>query len=83
MQTYYAKSLFETKTFWVNLAGAVIAILQATEFQSLLTAGGLKYTALAITVINIILRTWTERPAVVMMPGKVRPVKVHTLRKEA
>lgn len=80
-QTYYAVSLFKTKSFWLNIAAIVLEILNATDVAPLYST--LKITpeqrGLLVMILNIIVRRFTERPARVMKPGDTLPVEVKRL----
>lgn len=75
-RTYYAQSIFVSKTFWINLAGIVIAVLQANDVIAVLPPSTLKYTGAVIAVINIVLRFATVRPVALIAPGDSKPVEV-------
>lgn len=80
-KTYYAVSIFKTKSFWLNIAALVLEILNKTEVVPLYTAAGLtpENRALLIMILNLILRRFTERPARVIKPGETVPVEVKAL----
>lgn len=79
MQTYFAKSLFSSKTFWFNLLSTLVLILQANEVITILPPSSVKYTAAAIAIVNIVLRVMTVRPVAVIAPGDSLPVRVPSL----
>jgi hypothetical protein len=51
------KSFLQSKTLWINFLGAILTVLAATEFQSLLPQSAIPYIGFAVMVINVILRS--------------------------
>lgn len=79
MQTYFAKSIFVSKTFWVNVALIVIALSQDTEAMKLLPAVVKSNLLTIAAVVNVILRYTAKRPVAVIPPGDVQPVAVKSI----
>jgi len=75
-RTYYAISLFSSRTFWWNAANGLIAILSLTEVTALIPVRFLSLQVAVVAAVNVYLRSVTVRPAVVMMPGKTAAVEV-------
>lgn len=78
-RTYFAISLFSSRTFWVNTAALIVGILSATEVVTIIPAKYLPLSTAAVAAINIFLRTITVRPAVFIAPGGTQPVEVEKL----
>lgn len=74
--TYYAVSLLSSRTFWVNLAAGLVAILSATEIVTIIPPQYLPTTTALIAAINIGLRMVTVRPVALILPGDTKPVEV-------
>jgi hypothetical protein len=80
MQTYYAKSIFVSQTFWINLLMALVAILQSSDVITILPPKYIPLTTGFIAIANIILRLYTVRPAAIIAPGNTEAVKVESLK---
>lgn len=59
------KSIFKSRTFWINVILAVVAIAGTPEVTSLLGPSGLKYLMAAQSVGNIVLRYFTTQPVTI------------------
>lgn len=79
MQTYFAQSIFVSRTFWVNVAIFIVAILRETEISSLIPAVLQEHLLAVAAVINIALRVFTVRPVAFVSPGDTTPVQVPSL----
>jgi hypothetical protein len=83
-RTYYARSMFVTKTLWVNLAGTALEILNYTDLVPLypgwFTAA---HRVAVIGLLNIGLRRLSDRPARFIGPKETTPVQVETLPSKA
>lgn len=78
--TYYAISMFSSRTFWWNAANFALAVLSQSEVVTVLIPP--RYLSLqvaVVTLVNLWLRSITVRPAVIMAPGNVQPVSVAKL----
>jgi len=74
--TYFAVSLFSSRTFWLNAAAGLVAILSATEIVTVIPLKYLPMSTAAVAALNIFLRTQTVRPVALITPGTVLPVLV-------
>lgn len=74
--TYWATSIFTSKTFWLNLVAAVVACLSLTEVTTILPAKWLPAAGALLAVGNIILRTTSTRPVAFISPGTTMAVSV-------
>jgi hypothetical protein len=73
---YYAVSLFSSRTFYVNLAAGLVAILSATEIVTIIPLKYLPTSTALIAALNIGLRMSTVRPVALIPPGDTKPVEV-------
>jgi hypothetical protein len=74
--TYYAVSVFSSRTFWVNLAAGLVAILSATEIVTIIPLRLLPASTALIAALNIGLRMITVRPVALIVPGTTKPIQV-------
>ena len=74
--TYWAISVFNSKTFWVNLAAGLVAILSATEIVTVIPLKYLPMSTAAVAALNIYLRTQTVRPVALIPINTTTPVLV-------
>lgn len=77
--TYYAISMFSSRTFWWNAANFALAVLSQSEVTVLIPPRYLSLQVAVVTLGNLWLRSQTVRPAVIMAPGNVQPVTVAKL----
>ena len=77
--TYFAISLFSSRTFWWNAANFVIAALSLSDVTALIPPRYLSLQVAVVAMVNLWLRSVTVRPAVIMAPGNVQPVTVAKL----
>jgi hypothetical protein len=77
--TYYAISLFSSRTFWLNAAGFLLLVLEATDVITLLPLKALPFVGATVTVLNIFLRYVTVRPVALIAPGTTLPIAVPKL----
>lgn len=64
------KSLFASKTFWVNALTAVTVLAATPQLTDTLGPDTLKYLLLAQSVANVLLRLITTEPVTVTGSGK-------------
>jgi len=62
-----SKAWYESKTVWLNVITALLAVaplfLPGGEFTDLLGEMAVRYIALGVAVVNVILRVWfTDKP---------------------
>jgi len=74
--TYFAVSLFSSRTFWLNAADLVVNLLSATAIVTVIPSEWQALAGATVAAINIILRTQTVRPVAMITPGTVLPVLV-------
>jgi hypothetical protein len=74
--SYFAISLFSSRTFWLNLITFIVAALSASDVQAIVPARFLPLAAALVAMANIYLRTLTVRPAAWITPGTTIAVAV-------
>jgi hypothetical protein len=74
--TYFAISLFSSRTFWLNFADLVVNVLSATAIVTVIPPAWQPTSAAIVAGLNIFLRTQTVRPVAIIKPGAVLPVLV-------
>jgi len=74
--TYFAISLFSSRTFWLNAADLVVNLLSATAIVTVIPAQWQALAGATVAGLNIFLRTQTVRPVALIAPGSVVPVLV-------
>lgn len=74
--TYWAISLFSSRTFWWNAANGVLAVLSLTEVTTLIPARFLSLQVAIVAAVNLYLRTVTVRPVAIIAPGTTTPIAV-------
>jgi hypothetical protein len=79
MQTYFAKSIFNSRTLWVNLAMFLVAILETNEVIQIIPEWAMNYFVAFATVVNVALRIFSVRPVAFVAPGETKPVEVKSL----
>ena len=72
------KSIFTSKTFWINLIMATLIILP--EMIDLGFNIPLKWSGLITVILNVILRFWTTQP--VSIKGDKKPTKLKGVNKD-
>ena len=75
-RTYYAISLFSSRTFWWNAANGTLALLSLSEVTTLIPARFLPLQLAVVAMVNLYLRTVTVRPAALIAPGETKPIVV-------
>lgn len=78
MQT---KSIFASKTFWLNAIAFVLVVLALPQFVSILPASAMPYIALLAAVGNTALRTFFPSAAPVSLLGGYKENPVGTKAK--
>lgn len=68
----FSKSLFTSKTFWVNLLTGIVTV--AGEYSGIIPPAWAPYIAAAVGVANIVLRLLTNTPVHVTTPSVVSQV---------
>lgn len=79
MQTYFAKSVFNSRTLWFNVASFVIAISELTEVTSIIPDDWRPGLAALVAMINVALRLYSVRPVAFVSPGDTKSVSVESL----
>ena len=74
--TYFAISLFSSRTFWFNAANLLLASLSLTEVVTLIPLRFMPLQAAVVAMVNMWLRSITVRPAVLIPPGATVAVAV-------
>ena len=77
--TYWAISILSSRTFWLNAASLLVAVLSATEVVTIIPIRFLPLEAAVVASLNIYLRTMTVRPVAFIAPGAVLPIAVAKL----
>ena len=75
-RTYWAMSVFNSRTMWLNAIAVLVAILSMTEVITLIPPKYLPTATMITAVLNMILRTQTQRPIAFTSPGSATPVQV-------
>lgn len=79
MQTYHAKSIFNSKTFWTNVALFLIAVLELSEVTNVVPAAWQGSLLAIAAILNVALRIFTVRPAAMVAPGKTKGIRVKSI----
>jgi len=74
--TYWAISLFSSRTFWWNAANGILALLSLTEVTAIIPPRFLSLQIAIAAIVNLYLRTVTVRPAAFIAMGTTQPVTV-------
>lgn len=77
--TYFAISLFSSRTFWVNAAAFLVAASSLTEVTSVVPPRFVPMLGALVALANVYLRLHTVRPAVLIPPGTTQPVEVQKI----
>lgn len=64
MPTNSEKSVFGSKTVWLNIISFVLVLLALPEFISIIPTDSIRYVALMAAVFNLILRIFFNNPAI-------------------
>lgn len=60
------KSIFRSRTFWLNVATGLSVLLAMPELTAILGPDALKYVVLIQSAANVILRVLTSQPVSVL-----------------
>lgn len=74
--TYFAISLFSSRTFWFNTANFVVAALSLKEVTTIIPPRFMPMQAMIVALINLYLRMITVRPVAIIAPGNTAPTVV-------
>ena len=74
--TYWAISLFSSRTFWVNAAVFLVAVSSLNEVTTVVPERYLPALGALVAVANVYLRMATVRPAALIAPGSTQPISV-------
>lgn len=79
MQTYFAKSIFSSATFWVNAGMFFLAALELTEVTTIIPNEWNGAIGAVAALVNLALRFKTTRPVAMIAPGNTKAVQVKSL----
>ncbi len=74
--TYWAISIFNSKTFWWNVANFIPAMLSLTEIVQLIPVRFIGIQLALVAAVNLWLRTSTIRPVALIKPFATTPINV-------
>ena len=74
--TYWAVSVFSSRTMWFNAANLLLAALSLSEITTLIPPRYLSLQLAVVALINMWLRQATKRPVAFIAPGETTPVLV-------
>jgi hypothetical protein len=77
--TYWAISVLNSRTVWVNTATLIVAVLSATDVLTLIPVQHLPLVTALLAALNVYLRTQTVRPVAFIPIGTTVPVTVAKL----
>lgn len=77
--SYYAISLFSSRTVWVAVGTVVVGILALPDVVAIIPLRYLPIVTAIIGAVNFVLRLVTVRPVVFAAPGTITPVAVPRL----
>lgn len=78
-RTYFAMSVLNSRTMWLNVIPIVVGILSMTDVVALIPSHYMPMYTMIVAALNMILRTQTVRPVAFSSPGSVTPVQVAKL----
>jgi hypothetical protein len=81
--TYVAKSVFVSRTFWINTITLVVAVLSATDVVPIIPRAVVPFTTALVAAANIFLRTLAVRPVAWIAPAATAPILVARLPVQA
>jgi hypothetical protein len=79
MPQYFAKSIFLSTTFWVNVGMFIVAALELSEVTAIIPNEWNGAMAAVAALVNLALRFTTVRPVALIAPGETKPVQVKHL----
>jgi hypothetical protein len=74
--TYWAISILSSRTFWLNAAAFLVAVLSATDVLPIIPARFLPTSTAIVAALNIVLRFATVRPVALILPGTTKAIAV-------
>jgi hypothetical protein len=74
--TYFAVSIFSSRTFWFGAATFVAGLLSLPEVVALIPLRALPVVLSVVGFVVVYLRTVTVRPVALIAPGATLPVAV-------
>jgi hypothetical protein len=74
--TYFAVSLFSSRTFWVNAAALFVAATSLTEVVTIIPLQWMPLFSALVAIVNVALRLVTVRPVAFIAPGDTKPIQV-------
>jgi uncharacterized membrane protein len=77
--TAYARSVFNSRTMWFNVANFIVAALSMTEVLTIIPAKYLPMQMAIVALVNLWLRLNTVRPVALIAPGTTLPVQLPRL----
>jgi len=78
-RTYWAVSLFSSRTFWAAVLTAAIGLSAEPEILALIPLGWLPRILIGVGLANMVLRKLTVRPVAIIAPGKTTPIEVKSI----
>jgi hypothetical protein len=73
---YWAVSILQSRTFWINIAAFAVAVLSEREVLVVIPLRYMPLYSAALAILNIFMRMQTVRPVALIGPGEVKPVEV-------
>jgi hypothetical protein len=77
--TYWAISILNSKTFWLNTATFTVMALTLSEVVTVIPARATQSIAALVAVLNVWLRMQTVRPVALIAPFRTKAVDVPRL----
>jgi hypothetical protein len=74
--TYFAVSLFSSRTFWLNTAAFLVAVSSLTDVVTIIPVRFLPLLSAVVAMANVALRLATVRPVALIAPGDSKPIQV-------
>jgi len=74
--TYYAVSLFSSRTFWLNAVALFVAVTSLTEVVTLVPLRFMPLYSATVAIANMVARFVTVRPVALIAPGDTKPIQV-------
>lgn len=76
---YRAKSIFESRSMWLNVISVIAAALAVPGYIETLPKEALPIIAILNPILNAVLRQYTVRPVAFIRPGKTKSVSVRKI----